>query len=86
MRHAAATLLQRLLRGRAVQNIMYEGKSRHRELIAELQLQEAAEVPCLPSVPVQIVLACDQAFPSSMSWPLSRALALAARQFLLHCR
>lgn len=33
----AVTLLQRLIRGRAVQNIMFEGKYRRRELIAELK-------------------------------------------------
>eukprot|EP00873_Tetraselmis_striata_P037432 jgi/Tetstr1/457696/TSEL_044243.t1 len=42
-RHAAATLLQRLLRGRAVQNIMYEGKTRRLELIQELRLEETAQ-------------------------------------------
>jgi hypothetical protein len=35
----AATLLQRLLRGRAVQNTMYEGRLRRYELIQELRLQ-----------------------------------------------
>ena len=34
---AACILLQRLLRGRAVQNIMYEGRFRRRELIMELR-------------------------------------------------
>lgn len=43
-RHAAATLLQRLLRGRAVQNIMYEGKNRRLELIKELRMEEDAVV------------------------------------------
>lgn len=36
-------LLQRLIRGRAVQNIMFEGKYRRRELIAELQAADVAE-------------------------------------------
>lgn len=36
-------LLQRLVRGRAVQNIMFEGKYRRRELIAELQAADLAE-------------------------------------------
>lgn len=36
-------LLQRLIRGRAVQNIMFEGKYRRRELIAELQAADLAE-------------------------------------------
>lgn len=31
--------MQRLLRGRAVQNVMYEGKERRRELIKEMRLQ-----------------------------------------------
>jgi len=35
---AAVLLLQRLLRGRAVQNIMYEGRYRRRELINEMRL------------------------------------------------
>eukprot|EP00195_Chlamydomonas_chlamydogama_P000588 CAMPEP_0202922768 /NCGR_PEP_ID=MMETSP1392-20130828/78098_1 /ASSEMBLY_ACC=CAM_ASM_000868 /TAXON_ID=225041 /ORGANISM="Chlamydomonas chlamydogama, Strain SAG 11-48b" /LENGTH=1175 /DNA_ID=CAMNT_0049616413 /DNA_START=82 /DNA_END=3609 /DNA_ORIENTATION=- len=39
-REAAAILLQRLLRGRAIQNIMYEGKMRRHELIQELRLDE----------------------------------------------
>lgn len=34
-------LLQRLLRGRAVQNAMFEGKNHHRHLIEELRLQES---------------------------------------------
>lgn len=34
---AAVVLLQRLLRGRAVQNLMYEGRLRRSELIAELR-------------------------------------------------
>jgi hypothetical protein len=29
--------MQRLIRGRAVQNVMYEGRFRRRELIAELR-------------------------------------------------
>jgi hypothetical protein len=36
-------LLQRLIRGRAVQNIMFEGKYRRRELIAELKAADEAE-------------------------------------------
>ena len=35
----ACILLQRLLRGRAIQNIMYEGKERRLELIHELRLE-----------------------------------------------
>jgi predicted transcriptional regulator len=37
---AAMVLIQRLVRGRAVQNIMFEGKYRRRELIAELQMAD----------------------------------------------
>jgi hypothetical protein len=40
---AAVVLLQRLLRGRAVQNIMFEGKFRRRELIQELKMADALE-------------------------------------------
>lgn len=36
----AILLLQRLLRGRMVQNAMYEGKSHHAALIAELRMEE----------------------------------------------
>jgi len=36
----ALLLLQKLLRGRAVQNMMYEGKERRRELIKELRYDE----------------------------------------------
>jgi hypothetical protein len=39
----AVILLQRLIRGRAVQNIMFEGKYRRRELINELKLADEAE-------------------------------------------
>jgi hypothetical protein len=39
----AVTLLQRLIRGRAVQNIMFEGKYRRRELIAELKAADETE-------------------------------------------
>ncbi|GFR51855.1 hypothetical protein Agub_g14325, partial [Astrephomene gubernaculifera] len=38
--HAAVVLLQRLLRGRAAQNIMYEGRMRRQELIDELRLAD----------------------------------------------
>lgn len=38
---SAVTLLQRLIRGRAVQNIMFEGKYRRKELINELQLADS---------------------------------------------
>jgi hypothetical protein len=36
----AITILQKLLRGRAVQNIMYEGVSENRDLIAELRHED----------------------------------------------
>ena len=39
----ATILLQRLIRGRAVQNIMFEGKYRRRELINELKLADEVE-------------------------------------------
>jgi hypothetical protein len=39
----AAILLQRLIRGRAVQNIMFEGKYRRRELINELKMADEIE-------------------------------------------
>ncbi len=42
---AAAALLQRLLKGRAVQNAMYEGKERRLELVKELRIPEAEAVP-----------------------------------------
>jgi len=41
--HQALLLLQKLLRGRAVQNMMYEGKERRRELIKELRYEEQLE-------------------------------------------
>mmetsp|Transcript_5552 Transcript_5552/g.15514 ORF Transcript_5552/g.15514 Transcript_5552/m.15514 type:complete len:520 (-) Transcript_5552:2338-3897(-) len=40
-RRAAAILLQQLIRGRAVQNTMYEGTERKRELLRELQAAAA---------------------------------------------
>lgn len=36
--HLAVLLLQRLIRGRAVQNVMFEGKERRKELIRELRV------------------------------------------------
>ncbi len=39
----ATILLQRLVRGRAVQNIMFEGKYRRRELINELKMADEVE-------------------------------------------
>jgi hypothetical protein len=54
---AAVTLLQRLIRGRAVQNIMFEGKFRRRELIQELKTadeEEAAFVPLTTAEEMQI--------------------------------
>ncbi|GMH92778.1 hypothetical protein TrST_g5199 [Triparma strigata] len=41
--HMALILLQRLLRGRAVQNTMFEGKERRIELIKELRASEGIE-------------------------------------------
>lgn len=38
MEHLAVLLLQRLIRGRAVQNVMFEGKERRKELIRELRI------------------------------------------------
>lgn len=43
-REAAAVLLQRLLRGRAAQNVMYEGKTRCQALIQELSLEGHGEL------------------------------------------
>merc|ERR1719329_966530 len=39
----AIVLLQRLLRGRAVQNMMFEGRTRRRELLRELRYEERLE-------------------------------------------
>lgn len=36
--YLAVLLLQRLIRGRAVQNVMFEGKERRKELIRELRI------------------------------------------------
>lgn len=48
-REQAAVLLQRLLRGRAVQNTMYEGMTRHQDLIRELRYtEEVTEAGPLP--------------------------------------
>merc|ERR1719240_1216952 len=41
---AACILLQRLLRGRAIQNMMFEGKERRLELIKELRSEETLKV------------------------------------------
>ncbi|CAM9226699.1 unnamed protein product [Scytosiphon promiscuus] len=41
--HLAVLLLQRLIRGRAVQNVMFEGKERRKELIRELRIAKQLE-------------------------------------------
>ncbi len=46
-RNAAAILLQRLLRGRAVQNVLFEGKTRRLELIQELRLEGSTQGVCV---------------------------------------
>lgn len=43
--HLAVLLLQRLIRGRAVQNILFEGRSRRALLISELRAVENSENP-----------------------------------------
>lgn len=43
--HLAVLLLQRLIRGRAVQNILFEGRSRRALLISELRAIENSENP-----------------------------------------
>ncbi len=45
----AVGMLQRLLRGRAIQNRMYAGKTRRRELIHELRADESGEAEAAPS-------------------------------------
>lgn len=45
-RDTAVALLQRLLRGRAMQNVMYEGKARRLELIRELRLEGSDKGGC----------------------------------------
>lgn len=64
----AAVLLQRLLRGRAVQNAMFEGKSRRLDLIRELRAEEgavdlksqsAADVDDTDEVAAAVDAACD---------------------------
>ena len=37
---SAVLLLQKLIRGRAVQNVMFEGKERRKELIDELRIEQ----------------------------------------------
>mmetsp|Transcript_38530 Transcript_38530/g.46566 ORF Transcript_38530/g.46566 Transcript_38530/m.46566 type:complete len:908 (-) Transcript_38530:403-3126(-) len=55
-RRNAIVLLQKLLRGRAVQNNMFEGKQKRLELIKELQLEDglpSEEMPALPGLAEQ---------------------------------
>lgn len=42
--HLAVLLLQKLIRGRAVQNVMFEGKERRKELIRELRLAKRVRI------------------------------------------
>merc|ERR1719473_2442236 len=50
---AAVLLLQRLIRGRAQQNMMFEGKEKRLDLINELRLTETATSVALPDEEVQ---------------------------------
>jgi hypothetical protein len=80
-RHAALVLLQRLLRGRAVQNEMYAGKQAHLPLIRELRLgmegtgggcvEEARGGMELGGLPVCLwFLQCPQLLPASCCRPV----------------
>lgn len=51
----AVGLLQRLIRGRAVQNIMFEGKYRRRELISELKSADIVEAKMRDASDAEIV-------------------------------
>jgi hypothetical protein len=51
---SAVTLLQRLVRGRAVQNVMYEGRFRRRELIAELRRADVVARATKPKDTVEV--------------------------------
>mmetsp|Transcript_9564 Transcript_9564/g.9369 ORF Transcript_9564/g.9369 Transcript_9564/m.9369 type:complete len:467 (-) Transcript_9564:171-1571(-) len=53
---SAVMLLQRLIRGRAVQNVMYEGRFRRRELIAELRRSDEMHASEVPKNAAQIIL------------------------------
>lgn len=53
-RNSAVVLLQRLLRGRAMQNIMYEGKEKRTALIEELLT--VAKIPDLPEAEQEEIL------------------------------
>jgi hypothetical protein len=57
----AVVLLQRLIRGRAVQNRMFEGRLRHKELIAEMRAADEAEAEAeKPDVRAQHVRKMDE--------------------------
>ena len=53
-KNAAILLLQRLIRGRAMQNIMYEGKEKRMALIEELLT--VAKIPNLPEDEAEEIL------------------------------
>eukprot|EP00968_Pinguiococcus_pyrenoidosus_P023827 scaffold4058_cov257-Pinguiococcus_pyrenoidosus.AAC.7 len=61
VRKAAVVFLQRLIRGRAVQNAMYDGKERKKELLRELQASQAdpisSDVPTSEEKQDAVVLA-----------------------------
>jgi len=64
-RRAAVVLVQRLVRGRAVQNNMFQGKEKRLQLIRELQMEEtAAHVP--PPAPTSEQLEADKDIAPSM--------------------
>lgn len=54
--YAAVLLLQRLLRGRAVQNLMYEGRYRRRELIKEIRLIDEMEKSAVPPDGTEVMM------------------------------
>lgn len=53
-RQAAVILLQRLIRGRSMQNVMYEGKEKRLALIEELLT--VAKIPDLPEAEAEEIL------------------------------
>ncbi|KAK9815791.1 hypothetical protein WJX72_009513 [[Myrmecia] bisecta] len=74
-RDAAAVLLQRLLRGRAMQNQMFEGKEARLALIRELQLEEDGVGQCARPEAVAEELRAADALVGSAVMEMVRVLA-----------
>lgn len=76
----AALLLQRLLRGRAVQNLMYAAKERRLELLAELRSEEGSATDPPSLAPDADEVAREAVFESAVGAAVGDALDAMAKE------